>query len=466
MLKGHKTAIARIFADLIKADRIIDTGEMECWRNLCRKYSIDRDVRVAAREVSFADALNVICTSGVKGLREDLLGDCRAMTVSDGFCTHSEALLMTTLAILLDPGCAFHGKVISIPRSNFNIDLATALYIENGYDPATNEAILTNYRSIFKELQLAGFHFVYIPKIIDHYRSTDALLFKDILSFLAPSMSSGGLDNVYRSLMKMTTGVFCKDLLCNKCGITELRDTLPSLLIKIGNSYVGEAQYANYLKIDVDEEIVSTVQMFVDQFSTRLSSDVIVVSTSEERDTQFHFHGFYKQLLDIFLVRRNIRSAIHIDPYREEISFPDIDSKATGLHRRERALYALLLCQGSEGIDFSMPRSADGLARYDRRMKKIQRRYSAIYEMFGGGKEAAPDLSIPEIRRPIFSCLKRSLRKLQMLYNPEDYNITKSKEGTFSVHIEPDLIFVRQLEGDEPVPLLESDLYRRCAEMN
>ena len=28
MLKGHKVAIARIFADLIKADRIVDTGEI------------------------------------------------------------------------------------------------------------------------------------------------------------------------------------------------------------------------------------------------------------------------------------------------------------------------------------------------------------------------------------------------------------------------------------------------------
>ena len=34
MLKGHKVAIARIFADLIKADRIVDTAEMECWRNI------------------------------------------------------------------------------------------------------------------------------------------------------------------------------------------------------------------------------------------------------------------------------------------------------------------------------------------------------------------------------------------------------------------------------------------------
>lgn len=465
MRATEKIAVARIFADLIKADRIVDTGEMECWRNICHKYAIDRDVRIEAREMSFSYALNAICNSEVQELKEDLLRDCMTMTVSDGFCAHSEALLMIALTTMLESERPFRGEVISIPRANFNIDIATALYIENEFDPETNEAIREHYRSIFKEFQLAGFHFVYIPKIIDHYRNTDSTLFKDILSFLAPGMSETGLDNTYKALMKMTTGIFCKDLLCNKCGITELRNTMPSLLIKIGNSFVGEAQYANYLKLDVDEDISTTVQTFVDNFSEMLSSDVFVVNTSEERDNQFHFHGFYKQLLDIFLVRRNIRSAIYLNPYKEEVIFPDIDAKAMGLHRRERALYALLLCQGADGINFNTPKSVDALERYNRRMKRIQQRYSAIYAMFGGERETAPDLSVPEIRRPIFSCLKRSIKNLQALYNPEDYNITKSGDGAFSVNVEPELVYVYQLDKDEPVPLHESEMFRKWASL-
>ncbi len=461
MLREHKVAIARIFADLIKADRIIDTAEMECRAGICAKYSIDKEIETEAQYVSFADALNSICTSGVKGLKEDLLGDCRSMTVSDGFCAHSEALLMIALILMLEAGQPFNVEVFSIPRANFNIDIATSLYIESDYDPDTNEAIRKNYRSLFKEFQLAGFHFVYPPKIIEHYQETDPGLFLQILSFLAPSMSEAGIDNAYKSLIKMTTDVFCKDLLCNKCGITDLRNTFPSLLIKIGNSFVGEAAYANYLKIEVDEDILSTVQTFVDRFCEMLSSDVYVVNTSEERDSQFHFHGFYKQLLDIFLIRKNIRSHILIDPYKEEIFFPDVDAKASGLHRRERALYALLLCCGADGLNFTKPKSADGLAKYNRRIEKIQSRYSAIYSMFGGDGEAAPDLSIPEIRRPIFSCLKRSLKNIPSLYNPEDYNITKNRDGVFAVNIDDNMVLVAELDSDEPVPLAESKLFGR-----
>ncbi len=461
MQRAHKIAIARIFADLIKADRIIDTGEMECWERVCAKYAIDKEIETEAQYISFSDALESICSSGVQGLKEDLLGDCRSMTVSDGFCAHSEALIMIALILMLDSEHPFRVETFSIPKASFNIDIATALYVESEYDAPTNRAIKDNYRTIFKELQLAGFHFVYPPKIIEHYRETDPGLFHKILSFLAPSMSASGIENAYKSLMKMTTGVFCKDLLCNKCGITDLRNTYPSLLIKIGNSFVGEDAYANYLKIEVDEDIVCAVQAFIDRFCGMLRSDVYVVNTSEERDSQFHFHGFYKQLLDIFLIRKNIRSHIVIDPYKEEIFFPDIDAKATGLHRREKVLYALLLCSGPEGLNFNLPRTPDALAKYNKRIAKTREKYKAIYSMFGGEGEGAPDLGEPTIRRPIFACLKRSLKNLPSLYNPEDYNITKSRDGLFTVNVDESLIYVRELGADDPVPLKSSTLYRR-----
>ncbi len=459
MTRQEKIAIARIFADLIKADRIVDTGEMEYWRNICNKYEIDRDIRIAASDVSFADAVQTICNSSDRGLGEDLLGDCRAMTISDGFCAHSEALIMIALTIMFSAAGKFTGDIYSLPRASFDIDIATAIYVENEYDPETNEAIRRGYRSIFKELQLAGLHFVYIPKIIEHYSSTDPELFRDILAFLAPSLGEAGIDKAYKALLDMTTGTYCKDLLCNKCGFTELRNTTPSLLIKIGNSFVGESRYANYLKIEVDEDILATVQTFIDDFTDMLSSDVFVVNTSEERDNQFHFHGFYKQLLDIFLVRRNIRSSVVIDPYKEEIYFPDIDEKASGMHRREKALYALMLCYGSAGINFNRPRTASEMKHFERRMNKFQRRYAAIYELFGGEKDTAPDLTQPEIRRPIMACIRRSIGRLDALYNPADYTVTKDPDGSFAIHLEPALIYVAPLKGDAPIPLKESSLY-------
>lgn len=460
--QAQKSAIARIFADLIKADRIIDTGEMECWANICRKYDIDRDMRIAARDISFAKAIEIICRSDGGALREDLLGDCRAMTVSDGFCAHSEALLMIALILMLGSDNLFEAEVFSIPRSNFNIDNATVLYVENIFDEEVNAAIEKDYRAIFKELQLGGFHFVYIPTIINHYKSTTENLFKEILSFLSPNLGEDKLNSTYNQLMCMTTGEFCRDMLCNKCGITELRNTPPSILVKIGNSFVGELQYANYLKIEVDENIAQTVRTFVDMCIEMLSSDIFVINTSEERGNQFHFHGFYKQLLDIFLVKRGTRSDIIINPFREEIYFKDIETRLSDINRRERALYTLLLCQGSDGLDFRRPTAgARGLKLYERRMERIKRRYAAIYEMMGGNPTTVPDLSSPEIRRPIVARLRRSLGRLDNLYNPEDYNVSSIDKGVLTVDISPDKVFVSSISDDKPVPLVDSELYRR-----
>ncbi|MDE6410282.1 MAG: hypothetical protein K2K81_08620 [Muribaculaceae bacterium] len=459
MTRDERIATTRIISDLIKADRIVDTGEIEFWKKICEKYGITKEIQVSASSISFSQALNCICNSETDELKSQLLADCREMTVSDGFCAHSEALLMITLAIMLDPGSGFFGEVYSIPRASFNIDISTALYIENFHNEETNKAIRENYRSIFKELQLAGFHFIYIPKIIEHYRDTDPALFKHILSFLSPSTSKEGLDYIYNSLMEMTTGRFCKDILCNKCEITELRNTVPSLLIKIGNSFVGDEPYANYLRIEVDDDILKTVQDFADRFCDMLSSDVYVINTSEERDNQFHFHGFYKQLLDIFMVRRNIRSRVIIDPYKSRISFPDIDATAEGLTRRDRALYTLLLCYGNRGLDFVRPENRLDMERYDTRIKQIQKRYSLIYEMFGGKPEEAPDLTTA--RLSMISHIRTSIKKLTALYNQEDYSVTTSDRAIYTVHLEQDAVFVRETGSDEPVALTNSELYRK-----
>jgi hypothetical protein len=326
-----------------------------------------------------------------------------------------------------------------------------------------NDVIFSNYRALIKECQLAGFNFIYIPKVIEHYKNTDQQLTNQIISFLAPSFSEEGINSVINGLFSMTTTSFCKDILCNKLGITSLRTTSPSLLIKIGESYVEDNIYSNYLKVEVEEDIVATLQKILDDFMSMISTDVITISKAEEKENQFLYHGFYKQLLDIFMMRKNVRSKLIINPYKEEISFPDIDSKLEKLHRREKALYVLLLITTFEGgINFNPPTTAKQLARYNARMTVLQERYQKIYELFGGDK--APDLSQPEIRRPIISCLKRSLGLLkEMLYNSEDYMITKDEYGNLRVELEEDLQYIYSSNGIIRLP--ESETFKRITKV-
>lgn len=464
MRTEERISICRILTDLIKADLVIDSNEMQEYAKLCESYNIRREEEIKASSITLSDAVNILKKSD-RGLQRDLIGDFCELSMSDGFCARPEALLLIGLSRCLeDPNST--AQIISIPQPVFNVAFGSVLYIESSTNEELNRIINENFRTLFKECQVVGFNFIYVPKVIEHYKSTDSKLTSRIVRFLSPALSDEGVENVINGLLSINTQNFCKDILCNKPGIKELRDTEPALLIKIGRSYVNDSLYANYLKINVDERIVEQIQKVLDTFSGMLSSDNINVSKVEEKKNQFLYHGFYKQLLDIYLIRRNVRSTVNIHPYKEEILMPDIDMKLTKLHRREKALYLLLLIVSKEGgINFNLPKNAKQAQVYERRMNLFQNRYKVVYELFGGEKGGAPDLTQAEIRRPIISCLRRSLAEIGgVLYNANDYMINKDTDGYIKVNLDDEELYIFEPEKGYVI-LNESEIYQRIIDM-
>lgn len=464
MRTEERISICRILTDLIKADLVIDSNEMQEYAKLCESYNIRREEEIKASSITLSDAVNILKKSD-RGLQRDLIGDFCELSMSDGFCARPEALLLIGLSRCLeDPNST--AQIISIPQPVFNVAFGSVLYIESSTNEELNRIINENFRTLFKECQVVGFNFIYVPKVIEHYKSTDSKLTSRIVRFLSPALSDEGIENVINGLLSINTQNFCKDILCNKLGIKELRDTEPALLIKIGRSYVNDSFYANYLKINVDERIVEQIQKVLDTFSGMLSSDNINVSKVEEKKNQFLYHGFHKQLLDIYLIRRNVRSTVNIHPYKEEILMPDIDMKLTKLHRREKALYLLLLIVSKEGgINFNLPKNAKQAQVYERRMNLFQNRYKVVYELFGGEKGGAPDLTQAEIRRPIISCLRRSLAEIGgVLYNANDYMINKDTDGYIKVNLDDEELYIFEPEKGYVI-LNESEIYQRIIDM-
>ena len=186
-----------------------------------------------------------------------------------------------------------------------------------------------------------------------------------------------------------------------------------------------------------------------------LSSDVFIVKTSEERGDQFHYHGFYKQLLDIFLIRTNVRSRVVIDPYRQEIQFPDVGAVLSGVHRREKALFILLLCHGADGVNFSSAKAETA--------QRLQRQYRYIYGLLGGEYDSTPDLANATTRRPMIARLKNALKALpETMYNRSDYQLTKVGKRHC---IAPDaaMVYINTIDGR--MPLADSEPYRKVTSM-
>lgn len=464
MKAEERIATCRILTDLIKADLVIDSNEMVDYAKLCESYNIRREEEIKASHITLSEALNTL-KKAEKGLLRDLIGDFYDLSMSDGFCARSEALLLIGLNKCLEDD-SYTSQIISIPQPVFNVAFGSVLYIESNTNDELNDIISRNFRILFKECQVVGFNFLYVPKVIEHYKSTDRKLTSRIVKFLSPALSDEGVENVIDGLLSINTQNFCKDILCNKLGINELRDTEPALLIKIGKSYVDNNPYANYLKLNVDKNIVEQMQNLIDTFSGMLSSDSINVSKVEEKKEQFLYHGFYKQLLDIYLIRKNVRSRVYIHPYKEEILLPDVDMKLMNLHRREKALYLLLLIISKEGgITFNLPKDAKQARIYERRMILFQNRYKAAYKLFGGERGGAPDLTQAEIRRPIISCLRRSPTEVRdFLYNSNDYMINKDKEGYIKVNLDDNELFIYNIDRGY-ISLSESDIYKKIIDM-
>lgn len=462
MKNSEKTAVVRIFVDLIKADRIIDTGEMVFYDEMRKKYNFAQKNEVDAMAMSFSEAISILKMSA-GDLRREVLADCTDATVSDGFCAHSEALLLIALRQALGDEESDNVSVISISKKSFSVDESTVLYVESKFDVETNQQIVDNYRNVYKEFLFSGFQFVYIPNVIHHYKETDKGMFRRMISFLAPSFSMDGVESVMDGLLSMTTESFCKDILCNRLNLENLREVNPSLLIKIGNDYVGDVEYSNLLCVEIENSFVDFVKKFVDDFSSMLSSDTLTVPIGREANNQYLYYGFYKQLLDIFLRRNNIRSRIVIDPNREEICLPDIGQKLSGLSRRDKAMYVLfLILMNDNGFSFNCPSSRIQMQMYKEKTVRFQKQYGIVYGFMGGDKEKVPDVFSAEIRRPIFSRIKKSLMVLSdMLYNVNDYLIIKNSYGTYNVNVEPDMIYVKDWKTGGLLPFPESDIVKR-----
>lgn len=163
------------------------------------------------------------------------------------------------------------------------------------------------------------------------------------------------------------------------------------------------------------------------------------------------------------MLRKGIRSRVVVDPANERIFFADADIELEKVHRREKALYTLLLLESaSGGVNFSKPIGGQLQRRHEQRMQRMQEKYSLIYRMFGGNTKKTPCLANTESRSPMLSLLKRRLMSLSdILHRPENYVADRNVYGNYAVSISSELICYYDAETESIRRLDESEEWRR-----
>ena len=138
MKQKEKSAIVRLLSDLIKADTVIDTREIDLFEKICSRYNIDvPETLVEAQKLTLSEALSALEALSASE-RRTLVEDLENIAIADGKCEPEEALLLLALRQILsgeggdtiDCGC-------DVPD---NIAPFTVFYVESEYDEDTNNA--------------------------------------------------------------------------------------------------------------------------------------------------------------------------------------------------------------------------------------------------------------------------------------------------------------------------------------
>lgn len=468
----ERAAISRILIDLIKADKVIDSREMDLYRELKSQFSITRKDEIEAYTLTLGRAVNIL-KEMEQSIVADLLGTFEDMTVSDGFCAREEALLMLMLHFCLstnDLDC----DVISTIIEESWFDERQVLYVESHHAKDINFGISSNHRAISRELKLCGLDFVYLPQVVHHYITTPRELLNEVVSMLSPSLSESAIAGLLTKIKLFKTDTFCIEQLHHKLGFDELADTPPALMLRISQSKVGNKVYTNFLRVELTVEVLTIVEHLVDTFLSYNGSDRIVVSHKKDEKGSFLYNGFYRQVFEILLLQRSVMCHLLIDLIHGTISFPEIELTLSGLHRKEKALYTLFVYEAyntairdedgiikqNGGINFTPPTSAKQLPKFNRRMELLQRKYAKIYAAFGGDEINAPDITKADIRLPMISGIRRAINKQsEKIYDAERFIVNRDKNGIYGISANYDVFQCKDFQNAEAISVFDSPLF-------
>lgn len=470
MTKDQKIAATRIVVDLIKADKVIDRREIEVYEDFKRRFGIGSDIETEAYGTTLAEAVNNLKNSGEKDKEnkdvEKFLAFCRNLTVSDGFCSREEALLVMMLDLCL--GHKNKADVISKAVDSVWFDDNQVLYVESDYDDKVNAVIESNLRAIGKEFNLCGLEFVYIPAVCEHYKKeyhtdADTEMVKHVAKLLIPTLSDRDVENLIENIKNLTTRNFCREQLYGKLGFAQMRYTRPALLLKIGQSRVRKNVVTNFLRIYVDKSVMETVATFCDNFMMLHSTDTMTVSLKRDEHGKFLYLGFYRQLFDLLTTPKQEPVILDLK-LKGDSSIGLKDKEGESMGPRELALFLLII--------FESRRGSNGAVFYwtgkkaVEQMENVRLKYKFIYERMPRAKEKTPDITDEKNRNSVISKIRKTLNELASKYDVGSIDSFKPivEKGVYVV-LEPMNKFrVNHYKESDWVSLDKSHLYKEFME--
>ena len=306
---SKKTAIARLLSDFIKADNVIEQGEIEELDKLSKLYHISEEDKQQAEKIHFSEAVAELSQLPYVQ-RQEIVEGLKRMTLADGKCVAQEAMLMMAVKYCLAGDRNLQRQVSLLKGESLDVGSQRfkMIYVESDYDENINADIQSNLRNIENELNLVGMDFIYIPNVASDFKKMNEGYLKNVITYFVPNLKRDRREKIYESLCTITTERFSKDLLSRKLGIKEMTRVEPSLLVTIGNSSmpytmedgsIGHKIYTQYMSLSIKENVLATVNRFVDDYKEYVES--LTTTTNVPNANRIAYYGFHKSLLDLLM---------------------------------------------------------------------------------------------------------------------------------------------------------------------
>ncbi|MCF0199325.1 MAG: hypothetical protein HUK02_08390 [Bacteroidaceae bacterium] len=442
MTHQQRVALARVMADLIKSDEIIDVSEMEFFISIRDRYRIEAEHLIAAQQIDFGMAVEAL-----QGLPNDelasLMSHLREMTLADGNCVAEEAFLLMALEYCLSPKRAGRARLLSTSVTNICIEKRNIVYTETEYDADTNRALQSALRTLGSEFKLAGLQFVYMPQLSQDFCDMESDYLTQTIELLAPSVSPSRRDEILQTLRTITTRSFCDNFLVKRMGLEALFDSDPAVLFQVYRSH----NRIIYLHLTLGDDVVAELNELVEMYQSLTTATLLPVERRRS-GKRFIYRGFHRALFDLLAFPgHKVESRLILDMPKHRLYFPDLGTEVS-LPSKQLALYAFILQQSLFSAAHELPVEPSS----DKRRQSLEHTFRRIYGMVSD----SPTGDYASNLTPNLAHIKAAIKKLDLLDNPETY-IPERKGGVLRLRIRPSKIFV--MEQGEPVPMEESVLW-------
>lgn len=291
-----KTAIAKVFSDLIQSDGIVNQGEIRYLHEAFKSLRIENSHLKKSVGMTLAEAVATLRTCG-HAEKQVIRQHIERLSGADGEVDPNETLLIAALTLSIGTDVpedsSLKADIISIPGLSFDTR-DTVIYVESSVDRRTNRAIVAEYDELCSLMEQRGMKFFYLPAFMKSLKGNIRSL-KQTLQYLEPLLSDEQMQLIVHDMKRIDTPMLSKEIFLNYLNSRGFHLEHPAFLFKIENKKSSPCQ--DFLLLHVDpERPLATLRAFF-AFNDKL----LELPKSEPVDDQLEYTGLHKIVIDTIL---------------------------------------------------------------------------------------------------------------------------------------------------------------------